>query len=91
MARLGGLAPDVTPHVLRHSFASLAADLGYADSTIAALIGHIRGGMTARYVHAADAVLLAAADALANRVAELMGDKAADDAVIPMIRKAHPA
>ena len=30
---------DVTPHVLRHSFASVAADLGYSEPTIAALIG----------------------------------------------------
>jgi integrase len=26
IAKLGDLPPDVTPHVLRHSFASLAAD-----------------------------------------------------------------
>ena len=32
------MAKDVTPHVLRHSFASLGADLGMADSTIAGLI-----------------------------------------------------
>jgi hypothetical protein len=30
--------------------------------------------MTSRYVHAADAVLLGAADAVARRTAELMGD-----------------
>ena len=40
IARLGGLPADVTPHVLRHSFASLAADLGYSEATIAALVGH---------------------------------------------------
>jgi integrase len=31
IAKVGGLPPDVTPHVLRHSFASLAADLGYSE------------------------------------------------------------
>src|SRR5262249_9412348 len=31
IARLGGLPPAVPPHVLRHSFASLAADLGYSE------------------------------------------------------------
>jgi integrase len=68
------LPADVTPHVLRHSFASLAGDLGYSEPTIAALIGHKGHTVTSRYVHAADAVLLAAADAIANRTAELMGE-----------------
>jgi hypothetical protein len=29
---------DVTPHVLRHSFASLAADMGQPDHTIFGLL-----------------------------------------------------
>jgi integrase len=70
----GKLPADVTPHVLRHSFASLAADLGYSEPTIAALVGHKGHTVTSRYVHAADAVLLAAADAVARRTAELMGE-----------------
>ena len=65
IVRLGGLPADVTPHVLRHSFASLAADLGYSEPTIAALIGHKGQSITSRYVHSADAVLLEAADAVA--------------------------
>jgi integrase len=60
IAKLGGLPADVTPHVLRHSFASLAADLGYSESTIAAMVGHKGQTTTSRYVHSADAVLLAA-------------------------------
>ena len=43
-----GLPDDVTLHTLRHSVASLAADLGYGDAAIAALIGHARGGVTTR-------------------------------------------
>jgi integrase len=73
IAKLGGLPADVTPHTLRHSFASLAGDLGYSESTIGTLIGHKGQSITSRYVHAADAVLLAAADAVANRTSELMG------------------
>jgi integrase len=72
IAKLGELSADVTPHVLRHSFASLAADLGYSEPTIGALIGHKGHSVTARYMHAADAVLLAAADVVARRTAELM-------------------
>ena len=70
IAKLRELPADVTPHVLRHSFASLAADLGYSEPTIAALIGHKGHSITSRYVHSADAVLLAAADVVANRMDE---------------------
>lgn len=73
IAEFGGLPDDVTPHVFRHSFASLANDLGYSEPTIAALIGHKGRSITSRYVHSADAVLLAAADAVADRTLELMG------------------
>jgi len=74
IATLGALPADVTPHTLRHSFASLASDIGYSEPTIAALVGHKGRTITSRYVHSADAVLLAAADAVADRTAELMGD-----------------
>ena len=74
IARYGELPPDITPHTLRHSFASLAGDLGYSEPTIAALVGHKGHTITSRYVHSADAVLLAAADAVADRTAELMGE-----------------
>jgi integrase len=87
IAKLGGLPPDVTPHVLRHSFASLAADLGYSEPVIAALIGHQGRSTTSRYLHSADAVLLAAADTVANHTAQLMGD-AKQAVVIDMVRRA---
>ena len=72
IAKLGDLPADITPHVLRHSFASLAADLGYNEPTIASLLGHKTHSITSRYVHSADAVLLAAADAVANATMKLM-------------------
>lgn len=81
---MGELAKDVTPHVLRHSFASLAADLGYSEPTIGALIGHKGTTITSRYVHSADAVLLAAADAVARRTAELMGEAEPAGDVVPL-------
>jgi integrase len=80
-----GLPGDVTPHVLRQSFASVANDLGFGEATIAAMLGHKGHSMTARYVHSADAVLLAAADAVADRIAELMGDARPGGVVV-----AHP-
>ncbi|UDL93587.1 site-specific integrase [Lichenihabitans sp. PAMC28606] len=45
-AKLAG----VTPHVLRHTFASIAGDLGFSELTIAGLLGHSSRGVTQRYV-----------------------------------------
>lgn len=56
---LAGLA-DVTPHTLRHTFASVAGDLGFSELTIAALLGHAARGVTQRYVHIDEALRLAA-------------------------------
>jgi integrase len=85
IAKLGDLPADITPHVLRHSFASLAADLGYNEPTIASLLGHKTHSITSRYVHSADAVLLAAADAVANATMKLM----ASDQAQPQLRDRH--
>lgn len=74
--RLAELGSDVTPHTLRHSLASVAADLQFGDATIGALLGHSGHGITRRYVHSADAVLLAAADAVADEITRLMGAEA---------------
>lgn len=51
----------VTMHVLRHTFASVAGDLGYSELTIRAMLGHSSRGVTQRYVHIDDP-LRAAAD-----------------------------
>jgi integrase len=72
IAAKGKLPADVTPHVLRHSFASIAADLGYSELTIAAMIGHKKGSVTSRYAHHADAILLASADKVAERIVALL-------------------
>ncbi|MCX5581222.1 tyrosine-type recombinase/integrase [Kaistia terrae] len=65
---------DVTPHTLRHSFASVAGDLGFAESTIAALIGHAAGSVTSRYIHRLDSVMVASADKVAKAVLDQMSD-----------------
>jgi len=81
---LGHLAPDITPHILRHSFASLAGDLGHSEATIAALVGHKGQSVTSRYIHSADAVLLAAADAVASETARRMGEATAGCEVVQL-------
>lgn len=65
----------VTAHTLRHSFASVAGDLDYSESTIGALIGHSSGSMTSRYVHRLDAVLIAAADKIAGEIKRQMSGR----------------
>ena len=67
-----GMSEDITPHVLRHSIASLAADLGLPDHTISGLLGHARQGITSRYLHLGDKALLDASDLVANETLRLM-------------------
>jgi site-specific recombinase XerD len=67
-----GMPKEVTPHVLRHSFASLAADLGLPDHTISGLLGHSRQGITSRYLHLGDKALLEASDLVANETLRLL-------------------
>ena len=83
-----GLPSDVTPHVLRHSFASVAADLGFSELTIAALLGRKKASVTSKYAHHADAVLLQAADVVADRIAELMGETRPAGVVIELPKRA---
>lgn len=68
----GTALADITPHVLRHSFASIANDLGFTESTIAALVGHSRGTMTSRYIHSVDTALIMAADTVAGYIRGLV-------------------
>ena len=58
----------MTPHVLRHSFASIANDLGFTDVTIAALVGHAKRSVTSKYIHALDTALIMAADTISGYI-----------------------
>jgi integrase len=66
---------DVTLHTLRHSFASVAAELGYSELTIAGLLGHSVPGITARYSHLPDSALLGAAERVASVISERLAGK----------------
>ncbi len=63
---------DVTPHVLRHSFASIANDLGFTEVTIAALVGHAKGSVTSKYIHTLDTALIMAADTISGYIQGLL-------------------
>jgi integrase len=59
----------VTIHVLRHSFATAAAEMGFSELTIAGMLGHSVPGVTARYAHVPDRALISAADQVSGRIA----------------------
>ena len=63
---------DVTPHVLRHSFSSIANDLGFTEVTIAALVGHAKGSVTSKYIHTLDTALIMAADTISGYIQGLL-------------------
>lgn len=63
---------NVTAHTLRHTFASIAAELNFSELTIRGLLGHAAQGVTQRYVHL-DAALILAANKTADRVEKLLG------------------
>jgi integrase len=65
-------------HDLRHHFASLAGELGYALPTISALLGHSIPGTTGRYLHHTDAALKAAADVIAAAVQARLDGRTAE-------------
>ena len=77
--RLRAAAPSIaflSPHGLRHGFASTGDDLGYTQATIGSMLGHSRQGTTGGYIHKLDAALLQAADRVAGRIADLLAGKA---------------
>ncbi|MHA6641316.1 site-specific integrase [Mesorhizobium sp. A623] len=76
----------VTAHTLRHSFASVAADLDYSDSTIGAMLGHKGSTITSKYVHRLDSVLVAAANKVCGEAFRQMTGRTAD--VLEMPRRA---
>jgi integrase len=78
--------PGLTPHGLRHAFASVAADLGYAEPTIAAMLGHATHSTTGRYVHHLDSALIAAADKVAGQIATMMMGRRTAAKIVPLRR-----
>jgi integrase len=61
----------ITQHTLRHSFASLAGDMGLPDHTIARLLGHTQTSITSRYIHMEKSVI-EASNLVAQETIKLM-------------------
>ena len=58
VCKLAGIE-DVTPHTLRHTFGSVAGDLGFSELTIRAMLGHASQNVTQDYIHIDEALKLA--------------------------------
>ena len=58
VCQLAGLA-GVTAHTLRHTFGSIAGELGFSELTIRAMLGHASQNVTQDYIHIDEALKLA--------------------------------
>jgi len=67
--------PDVRIHDLRHTFASVAVNMGEALPMIGKLLGHSQLKTTERYAHVAVAPQLAAADRISAMIAGMMAQE----------------
>lgn len=65
----------VTPYSLRHSFASMQADAGINQFSLASLMGHTSTRTTARYVHNSDEHFRTLMDRQADAVKALLEPK----------------
>ncbi len=65
---------NVTPHTLRHTFGSVAGDLGFSELTIAALLGHSARTVTQAYVHI-DEPLRLAVEQVCAKTAKLLDEE----------------
>jgi integrase len=71
----GEAVPGITSHGLRHSFGSMAEDLGFSLPTIKALLGHAGSSVTEGYIHKVDSALILAATRIAQHIDDTMDGK----------------
>jgi len=79
--------PDVRPHDLRHSFASVMVAGGASLPVIGALLGHRDVKTTARYAHLATDPLKAAADQVGGVLASHLKGHEGGAEIVPLRRK----
>jgi site-specific recombinase XerD len=70
LVRADGTADHVTPHQLRHTYATSLANAGMSLQALMALLGHVTPEMTTRYVHLADTTLRTSYDAAMAKARE---------------------
>jgi integrase len=79
---------NTTIHALRHTFASLGADMGYSDIVLAALLGHTLGTITNRYTHSVDKTLIQVADNISLKIESALAGKSQSAKVINIAKRA---
>ena len=62
LARRARIQGKVTPHTLRHTFATRLIERGADVATVAALLGHESIATTSRYLHPSEARLAEAVE-----------------------------
>jgi integrase len=85
--RVAAGLPDVRPHDLRHSFASVMVAGGASLPLIGALLGHRDVKTTARYAHLATDPLKAAADHVGGVLASQLKGPEGGAEIVPLHRK----
>ncbi|MES1972936.1 MAG: integrase arm-type DNA-binding domain-containing protein [Pseudomonadota bacterium] len=65
----------VTAHTLRHTFGSVAGDLGFSEIIIQAMLGHGKRGVTQGYIHV-DEALRHAIEKVSCKIADLLDGRA---------------
>lgn len=78
----------VTPHTLRHTFGSVAGDLGFSELTIRALLGHAAQSVTQGYVHIDEALKLAVSRTCEEITALLAADEQEASGIMPQVEAA---
>lgn len=79
---------DVTLHTLRHTFGSVAGDLGFSELTIAAMLGHGKRGVTQGYIHIDEGLRLAI-ECTSVKLAELLDGKCATVTPLVSLKEAY--
>ncbi|RRH76584.1 tyrosine-type recombinase/integrase [Falsigemmobacter faecalis] len=69
----------VTPHTLRHTFASVAATMGFRELTIGGLLGHGNHTVTSRYARVADRSLVMAANLVSQTISRALAGEMIED------------
>ena len=81
---------EFTPYALRHTFASMEAEAGVNQASLAQMMGHSSTRTTARYVSSTETYHRSAVDALAERVLNIHAADAGDKPATKVAPKVAP-